>query len=221
MAADVERPQPEQIRLRRVAGRSPRCSVAPARQPASVATAAIMVEPFRKGSVLLSITRHHCVDADRGTVKGIADLYNVGFCVIDYSAALVVARPPLHVHDAIDEACYLLRRLEMQVGDERRLVGAAGFLLVPRQRHTPSSTRGQVVPGGSVCLHGNSPRDVGGPWDDCYPIRASDDGTIAEIFQRYGTTTILGPPSADYRRVDTRLGADPEVTLSDTVDATK
>jgi len=36
------------------------------------------------------------------------------------------------VHEAIDEAWYLLQgRLEVQVGGERRSVGAGSFLLVP------------------------------------------------------------------------------------------
>ena len=48
------------------------------------------------------------IGGDRVTVKGVADALGVGFALIDYRAAPGVPGPPLHRHDDIDEAWYLL-----------------------------------------------------------------------------------------------------------------
>jgi len=139
--------------------------------------------------------RRFGIGGDRVTVKGIADLHDVGFALIDYSAAPGVPGPPLHVHDAIDEAWYLLEgELEVQVGDERRRVGAGSFLLVPRQTpHTFVNAGagrarwvGVLAPGTALGML----EDLGRLLPDQGP---PDDGAIAEMFRRYGTT-ILGPP---------------------------
>ena len=76
--------------------------------------------------------RQFVIGGDRVTVKGVADAGDVGFALIDYSAAPDVPGPPLHVHSTIDEAWYLLEgELDVRFGEERRRVGAGSFLLVP------------------------------------------------------------------------------------------
>ncbi|HXP21581.1 MAG TPA: cupin domain-containing protein [Streptosporangiaceae bacterium] len=72
------------------------------------------------------------IGADQVTIKGVSDVLGAGFALIDYRAAPHVPGPPLHAHDAIDEAWYLLEgQLDVCVGDTRRTVGAGSFLLVP------------------------------------------------------------------------------------------
>jgi mannose-6-phosphate isomerase-like protein (cupin superfamily) len=135
------------------------------------------------------------IGADRVTVKGVADLDGVGFALIDNSAAPGVPGPPLHVHEAIDEAWYLLEgELDIQVGDQRRRVSAGSFLLVPHDTpHTFTNAGagrarwvGVLAPGTALGMLEDLGRlipDQGAP----------DDDAITEMFQRYGTT-VLGPP---------------------------
>jgi mannose-6-phosphate isomerase-like protein (cupin superfamily) len=108
--------------------------------------------------------RRFAIGGDRVTVKGIADLHDVGFALIDYSAAPGVPGPPLHVHDAIDEAWYLLEgELEVQVGEERCRVGAGSFLLVPRETPHVRQRGDRSRPVGRCTCTGNGPWDVGRP----------------------------------------------------------
>jgi quercetin dioxygenase-like cupin family protein len=129
------------------------------------------------------------------TVKGVADVHDVGFALIDYSAAPGISGPPLHVHNAIDEAWYLLEgQLNVQVGDEHRHVSPGSFLLVPHGvPHTfvnagdkwarwvgvlsPGSALGMLEELGRLIPEHGTP----------------DDDAIAKMFQRYGTR-VLGPP---------------------------
>jgi len=134
---------------------------------------------------------------DRVTVKGVADALDVGFALIDYSAAAGVPGPPLHVHDAIDEAWYLLEgQLDVQVGEQRRQVGAGSFLLVPHGvPHTfvnPGAGWarwvGVLSSGAALGMSeklGRLVPELGPP----------DKEAIGEMFRRYGTT-VLGPPLA-------------------------
>ena len=135
------------------------------------------------------------IGGDQVTVKGVADLPGGGFALIDYSAAPGVPGPPLHVHDAIDEAWYLLEgRLDVQVGDDRRHVGAGDFLLVPHGApHTFANAGterarwiGVLSPGTALTML----EDLG----HLIPERGTpDEDAIIDMFQRYGTT-VLGPP---------------------------
>jgi quercetin dioxygenase-like cupin family protein len=135
------------------------------------------------------------IGGDRVTVKGVADPGGGGFALIDYSAAPAVPGPPLHVHDAIDEAWYLLEgELDVQVGEARHRVGAGSFLLVPRGvPHTFVNAGdgwarwvGVLSPGTALGMLEELGRLVpdGGP---------PDEVAIGEMFVRYGTT-VLGPP---------------------------
>jgi mannose-6-phosphate isomerase-like protein (cupin superfamily) len=137
------------------------------------------------------------IGGDRVTVKGMSDVLGVGFSLVDYSAAPGVPGPPLHVHDAIDEAWYLLEgQLNVQVGEERRLVGAGSFLLVPHAiPHTfvnagedwarwvgvlsPGTALGMLEELGQILSQSDPP----------------DEDAIARMFERYGTA-VLGPPLA-------------------------
>jgi mannose-6-phosphate isomerase-like protein (cupin superfamily) len=134
---------------------------------------------------------------DRVTVKGVTDVGDVGFALIDYSAAPRVPGPPLHVHDAIDEAWYLLEgQLDVQVGDQRRQVGAGSFLLVPRGvPHTFVNAGagwarwvGVLSPGTALGMLEDLGRLIPGQGPP-------DEDAIGRMFRRYGTT-VLGPPLA-------------------------
>lgn len=135
------------------------------------------------------------IGGDRVTVKGLSDVSHGGFALIDYSAAPAVPGPPLHVHDAIDEAWYLLEgELDVQVGDTRRRVGAGSFLLVPRgEPHTFVNSGGGWARWVGVLSPGTALgmlEDLGRLIPDGGP---PDEAAIAEMFARYGTT-MLGPP---------------------------
>jgi mannose-6-phosphate isomerase-like protein (cupin superfamily) len=135
------------------------------------------------------------IGGDRVTVKGVADVLGVGFALIDYHAAPGATGPPLHVHDAIDEAWYLLDgELRVQVGDEQQRVGAGSFLLVPHDvPHTFVNAGsgwarwiGVLSPGSALgMLEG-----LGGLIPDDGP---PDEAAIGALFERYGTK-VLGPP---------------------------
>jgi mannose-6-phosphate isomerase-like protein (cupin superfamily) len=137
------------------------------------------------------------IGGDRVTVKGVADVQDVGFALIDYSAAPGIPGPPLHKHAAIDEAWYLLEgELEVQVDDDRRRVGAGGFLLVPHGApHTFVNVGagwarwvGVLAPGSALEMLEELGRLI--------PEQgAPDEAAIGEMFQRYGTT-VMGPPLA-------------------------
>ena len=131
------------------------------------------------------------------TVKGVADAGDVGFALIDYSAAPGVAGPPLHVHDAIDEAWYLLEgQLDVQVGERRRQVRAGSFLLVP---HGIPHTFVNAGTGWARWIGVLSPGSALGMLEDLGRLvpehGAPDEDAIGKMFQLYGTT-VLGPPLA-------------------------
>jgi mannose-6-phosphate isomerase-like protein (cupin superfamily) len=136
------------------------------------------------------------IGGDRVTVKGVADALGVGFALIDYRAAPGVPGPPLHRHDDIDEAWYLLEgRLDVSLGDERRSVGAGSFLLVPHGvAHTfanagPTWARwiGVLSPGPSSL---NMLEDLGALVPQDGP---PDEAAVVAMLARYGTA-VLGPP---------------------------
>ncbi len=135
------------------------------------------------------------IGADQVMVKGVSDVLGAGFALIDYRAAPHVPGPPLHVHDAIDEAWYLLDgHLDVRIGDVRCTVGAGSFLLVPHGApHTfvnagddwarwigvlsPGSALGMLEALGRLIPHDGPP----------------EEAAILQMFTRYGTT-IQGPP---------------------------
>jgi mannose-6-phosphate isomerase-like protein (cupin superfamily) len=135
------------------------------------------------------------IGGDRVRVKGVADALGVGFAVIDYRAAPGIPGPPLHVHDDIDEAWYLLEgRLDVCVGDDRRTVGAGSFLLVP---HGASHTFANVGDEWARWIGVLSPGSSLGMLEDLGRLIPEDgppdEAAITEMFARYGTT-VLGPP---------------------------
>jgi hypothetical protein len=119
----------------------------------------------------------------------------VGFALIDYRAAPGVPGPPLHRHDDIDEAWYILDgQLDVSVGDDRRSVGAGSFLLVPHGiPHTFANAGetwarwiGVLSPGSSLSML----EDLGALIP---PDGPPDEAAVVEMLTRYGTT-VLGPP---------------------------
>lgn len=135
------------------------------------------------------------IGGDKVTVKGVADVLGVGFALIDYRAAPGIPGPPLHVHDAIDEAWYLLEgQLDVRVGDERRRVGAGSFLLVP---HGAPHTFVNAGDGWARWIGVLSPGSALGMLEDLGALipqdGAPDETAIGAMFTRYGTT-VVGPP---------------------------
>ena len=104
--------------------------------------------------------------------------------------------PVLHMHDAVDEAFYVVGgKLEAQVGDERVQVEAGGFLWVPRGRAHSFANAGPdqvhvlalALPGGAEELFAEQAAylsSVQGP---------PDSAVLGEIGTRHGAPT-LGPP---------------------------
>ena len=139
--------------------------------------------------------RLFAIGRDQVTVKGVSNVPGAGFALIDYRAAPGVPGPPLHVHDAIDEAWYLLEgELDVQLGDERRRVGASSFLLVPRGvPHTFANAGG----GWARWIGVLSPGSALGMLEDLGqlipPDGPPDEAAMLEMFTRY-RTTVLGPP---------------------------
>jgi mannose-6-phosphate isomerase-like protein (cupin superfamily) len=139
--------------------------------------------------------RHFGIGADHVTVKGIADLDGVGFALIDYSAAPGVPGPPLHVHDAIDEAWYLLEgELDIQVGDQRRRVGAGSFLLVP---HDTPHTFINAGAARARWIGMLAPSTALGMLEDTLTISSSDQDPPLELYtQAAGLDRLLRTPAA-------------------------
>ena len=104
--------------------------------------------------------------------------------------------PVLHMHDAVDEAFYVVRgKLEAQLGDERVQVEAGGFLWVPRGTAHSFANAGPdpvhilalALPGGAEELFTEQAAylsSVQGP---------PDSAVLGEIGTRHGAPT-LGPP---------------------------
>jgi mannose-6-phosphate isomerase-like protein (cupin superfamily) len=106
--------------------------------------------------------------------------------------------PVLHMHDAVDEAFYVVGgKLEAQLGDERVQVEAGGFLGVPRGAAHSFANAGPdpvhvlvlalALPGGAEELFAEQAAylsSVQGP---------PDPAVLGEIGTRHGAPT-LGPP---------------------------
>jgi mannose-6-phosphate isomerase-like protein (cupin superfamily) len=132
---------------------------------------------------------------DRITVKGVTNPGDAGFALIDYTAAPGVPGPPLHVHEAIDEAWFLLEgELEVQIGDDRRRVDAGSFLLVPRLVPHTFANAGS---GPARWVGVLSPAEALGMLEDLGRLVPEDgppdERAMMEVFARY-KTSVLGPP---------------------------
>jgi mannose-6-phosphate isomerase-like protein (cupin superfamily) len=139
--------------------------------------------------------RHFGLGQDRITVKGVTDPTDSGFALIDYTAAPGVPGPPLHVHEDIDEAWYLLEgELDIQVGDDLRRVGAGSFLLVPRRVPHTFANAGSGTARWVVVLSPGNALDMLEDVGRLMPADGPpDEAELTEVFARY-KTSVLGPP---------------------------
>lgn len=108
--------------------------------------------------------------------------------------------PPLHMHDAVDEALYVLSGvLAVQLGEQRAGVSAGGFVWMPRgvahgfanAGPEPAKVLALAVPGGIEDMfaeHAAYLASVGGP---------PDPRVMDEIAARHGSPTVGAPIRAD------------------------
>lgn len=108
------------------------------------------------------------------------------------------AGPPLHVHDAEDEALLVLEgELTVQLGDQRHIVGTGGFVWMPRGVPHAFANLGTVearalginTPGGIERMFTEQADYLGG----LAAGEAPDPQRLGEISAHYGNR-VVGPP---------------------------
>lgn len=139
--------------------------------------------------------RNFRIGMDEVTVKGMSSAGGVGFAVVDYRAAPGVPGPPLHVHEDIDEAWYLLEgELDVHVGEDRRRLTLGDFALVPQgvqhgfANPGPAWARwvGVLTPGSALGMLEALGQIVP-------PDGPPDPRAVMDLLARY-RTVVVGPP---------------------------
>lgn len=103
--------------------------------------------------------------------------------------------PVLHLHTGVDEAFYVVRgRLEVQLGDERRLAQEGSFLWVPRGTpHTFANAGSSEVRVLALASPGGIEELFAEQAGHLVATDVPDPTTMDEIGRRHGALTV-GPP---------------------------